>query len=208
MDDRTEFQEDRFVVYENLITQSFSFLIEDYGFEISNIEKINDNFIVLKYLSDKVFINFCYGAPAFELDFCFGRVGIEDKSNRDGFTSHDLLFLSDDPRWEGYKLYSAYSYENLRTCLPHLAELLKVCGVDCLKGEPSSYEKILFEKKRSIGKWGKEQELKQAKKLASEAWRIKDYKKFIEVFEPVANELSASEKKKLNYACKHLRVTK
>ncbi|MBL4907259.1 MAG: hypothetical protein JKX94_07400 [Sneathiella sp.] len=204
MDDRTDFPEDRFVVYENLVKSSFAFLVEGYGFEISNIERIGNSYIALKYLSNKVFVNLYYSSPRFELDFYIGRVGIEDKPDKDGFTSNDLLFLSDDARWIDYKLYSAHSYENLRKCLPMLAELLKVCGANCLKGESSVYEKALFEKKRNINQWGKEQELKQAKKAASEAWKNKDYNRFIEVFEPVANELSASEKKKLNYARKHL----
>ena len=77
-------------------------------------------------------------------------------------------------------------------------------GANCLKGDSFAYEKVLFEKKRSINQWGKDQVLKQAKKIASEAWKNKDYSKFVEVFEPVSNELSASEKKKLEYARKKL----
>ena len=204
MDNLAGFPEDRFSVYEKLVKSNFDFLAEDYGFELSNIERAGNGYIALKYLSEKVFVNLYYGSPGFELDFYIGRVGIEDKPDKEGFTSNDLTCLSDDLRWVDYKLYSAYSYENLVKCLPKLADLLKVCGVDCLKGDPSSYEKILFEKKRSINQWGKEQELKQAKKAASEAWKNKDYNKFVEVFDPVANELSASEKKKLDYARKQL----
>ena len=204
MDNRAGFPEDRFSVYEKLVQSNFQFLVEDYGFELSEIEQRGSGYIALKYLSEEVFVSFYYGSPGFELDFSIGRVGIEDKSDNEGFTSNDLIFLSDDARWLDYKLYSAHSYENLVKCLPKLAALLKICGANCLKGDPSSYDKILFEKKRSVNQWGKEQELMQAKKEASEAWKNKDYNKLIEVFEPVANELSASEKKKLDYARRQL----
>jgi len=204
MVDRTDFPEDRFVVYEKLVKSNFSFLIENYGFKLSNIERSGDSCIALKYLSERLFFNLHYGSPGFELDFFIGRIGFEDKPNKDGFTSGDLLFLSDDVRWKNYKLYSAHSYENLCKCLPKLAELLKSYGVGCLKGDAPTYEKILFEKKRKINQWCNDQELKQAKKAASVAWENKDYSKFIEAFEPVVNALSSSEKKKLEYARKHL----
>src|SRR5690606_30370495 len=108
-----------------------------------------------------------YGSPGFELDFNIGRVGIEDKPGHEGFTSGDVVLLGDNEKWTGYKLYSAHSYENLRKCLPKLAELLKTCGASCLKGDSSAYEKMLFERKRKINEWCNEQELKQAKKAAS-----------------------------------------
>jgi len=203
MENLIDFPEDRFIVYEKLVKSNFAFLIEDNGFKLSDIERGN-SYVALKYLSERVFVNLYYGSPSFELDFYIGRVGIEDKVDKAGFTSDDLLCLSDDTRWSDYKLYSAHSYENLRKCLPKLAELLKVCGASCLRDESSSYEKVLFEKKRKNNQWCNEQELKQAKKAAFEAWKNKDYTKFIKVFEPVVNSLSPSERKKLEYAHKHL----
>lgn len=204
MENQTSFPEDRFVVYEKLAKSNLVFLTEKYGFRLSNIEKIDGRYIVLKYLSERVFVNFYYGSPSFELDFSIGRIGIEDKPDNDGFTSGDLVFLCDDAKWADYKLYSAHSYENLCKCLPKLAKLLESCGASCLGGDSLPYEKMLFEKKRKINQWCDEQELKQAKKAASVAWENKDYSKFVEVFEPVVNALSPSEKKKLEYARKHL----
>lgn len=204
MEHQTDFPEDRFVVYEKIAKANFAFLTEKYEFRLSNIEKIDGRYIVLQYLSKKVFVNFYYGSPSFELDFSIGRIGIEDKPDNDGFTSGDMVFLSDDAKWVGYKLYSAYTYENLCRCLPKLAELIKSCGVSCLKGDALSYERMLFEKKRKVNQWCNEQELKQARKAASVAWKNKDYFQFIEIFEPVVNVLSPSEKKKLEYARRHL----
>lgn len=201
MKNLTDFPEDRFIVYEKLARSNFAFLIENYEFKLSDIERGN-NYIALKYLSEGVFVNFYYGSPSFELDFYIGRVGIEDKLDKEGFTSGDLLFFSDDARWSNYKLYSAHSYKNLCKCLPKLAQLLKICGADCLTGESAAYEKMLFEKKNKTNQWCNQQEFKQIKKAASEAWKNKDYVKFIELLEPVVNTLSLSEKKKLEYSRK------
>ena len=204
MKKKTSFPEDRFVVFEKLAKVNFAFLTEKYGFRLSNINKIDNRYIVLQYISERVFVNFYYASPSFELDFSIGRIDIEDKPDNDGFTSGDLVFLCKDTEWADYKLYSAQSYENLCKCLPKLAKLLESCGGSCLEGDAPSYEKMLFEKKRKINQWCNEQELKQAKKAASVAWENKDYYKFTEILEPVIDALSTSEKRKLEYARKHL----
>jgi len=149
MENENIFPEDRFVVYEKLAKANFNFLTEYYGFQLSNIEKIDDRYISLKYLSGKVFFNLYYGSPGFDLDFNIGRVGIDDKHDNKGFTSGDLVLLGDNVKWESYKLYSAHSYENLRKGLPKLADLLKEFGDSLLKGNSSFYEKIIFEKNKN-----------------------------------------------------------
>jgi len=64
--------------------------------------------------------------------------------------------------------------------------------------------KKLFSKKIKINIRCNEQELKNAKKAASVAWDNEDYCRFIEIFEPVFDSLSPLDKKKIEYACKHL----
>lgn len=81
-------------------------------------------------------------------------------------------------------------------------------GHSCLKGDSSPYEKMLFEKKRKINQWRNEQELRQEKKFASAAWKDKDYSRFIEALETIINALSPSDKKKLEYARRHLNLTR
>lgn len=204
MENKIKFPEDRFVIYQKIAKINFSFLTEKYGFKLSNIEKVDGRYIALKYLSERVFVNLNYSAPSFELDFNVGRVGIEDKSKNQAITSSDLVLFCDNEKWIDYKLYSAHSYENLYKCLPKLAEILKSCGERCLEGDSPTYDKMLFEKKTMVNKWCKEEELKQARKAASMAWKDKDYSKVIEIFEPIINDLSLLEKKKLEYARKHL----
>lgn len=198
------FPEDRLIVYKKLVENNFSFLVEDYGFKLSDIEKKGNEHIVIKYVSRKVFINFYYGPPGFELDFYIGRLGVEDQLDRHSFTSGDLLYLGSYEKWTDYKVYSGCSYDNLRTCLPKLAGLLKECGDDCLKGKFFVYEKILFEQTKDLNRWYKNQELAQAKKVAHEAWSNKDYAEFVKLLEPFTSRLTLSENKKLEYARKHL----
>ena len=198
------FPEDRLIVYKKLVENAFSFLVEDYGFKLSGIKRKCNEHIAIKYVSRTVFINFYYGPPGFELDFYIGRLGVEDQPSRHSFTSGDLLYLGSYGKWTDYKVYSGYSYDNLRTCLPKLAELLKECGDDCLKGKSFAYEKILLEQTKDLNRWHKNQELAQARKVAYEAWSNKNYAEFVKLLEPFISKLKLSESKKIEYARKHL----
>lgn len=196
-----DFQEDRFVVYEKLVKKNFHFLEEIHNFKLSSIER--DGHIIIKYLSKYVFVNLHYGPPSFELDFYFGRRGVEDRLNKHSFTSGDLLYLDVCEEWLGYTVFSAYSYDNLCECLPKLADLLKECGMACLKGEVSAYEKMLVEQGKDINRWHKSQELTEVRKAATKAWNNKNYAEIVKLFTPIYNDLTPSEYKKLKYSRKH-----
>lgn len=202
MSDLVGFPENRFSIYEMMAKESFKFLTEKYGFRLAKVEKVEGKYIVLHYLSETVFLNLFYGSPSYELDFSFGRIGKSGKPKNESFSSSDLASVcyGED---RGYRLFSANSYENLLKCVPKLADLLKGYGGGFLEGNSQSYEKILFETKQKLNKWYNEQELKQARKDASVAWENKEYFKVINIFESIFNDLSPSEKKKLEYSRKH-----
>jgi hypothetical protein len=204
MEKSKDFLQDRFAVFEKIARKQFSFLEKDYGFKLLPIERSSDSYIGLRYVSDRVFVNLYYGLPSYELDFYFGRLGIEDQPDTHSFTSGDLLYLGGCEKWSGYSIYSAHSYDNLRKCLPKLASLLCECGKACLQGENAAYEQMTFERKKDYNQWIKNQELMQARQAAADAWEKRDYAKMVKLFEPIANELTPSECKKLEYSRKHL----
>lgn len=204
MQTKGSFLKYRFVTYEELVKMHFAFLVKDYELEFFKTQTVDDKYIVIKFFSKKVFVDFYYGAPSFQLDFCVGRLGIEDKPGKHGFTSFDLLCLENEDRYKDYKLDSAHSYDNLRKGVPKLAETLRLYGKGCLVGNTSTYEKLVFERKKRINIWSKKQELKQAKILVSEAWDSNDYEKVVKVFGPLADYLSPADMKRLEYARKRL----
>lgn len=65
---------------------------------------------------------------------------------------------------------------------------------------------MTFERKKDYNQWIKNQELMQARQAAADAWEKRDYAKMVKLFEPIANELTPSECKKLEYSRKHLWV--
>lgn len=195
-----DFSKNRFDMYENLTKKHFAFLVEDHGFSISKIHKVADQSIFIEYKSDKVFVRLHYGVPDFELDFFVGRIDIDSV----GFNSSDLIAVYDAINSSNYRVYAANSYNNLLTCLPKLADVLKSIHPECLEGKTSFYENMRLDKQKRVSHWGDEQELKQSKRAAKAAWDDKDYPKFIEIFEPIASSLSPSELKKLEYARNHV----
>ncbi len=204
MKKETDVFEDRFIVYEKLARENFGFLVEIFGFKLAPVEKSDDGYIALKYLSERVFINLIYGPPEFELDFYIGRRGIEDQPDKHSFTSGDLLYLEGCEKWVGYSVYSAHSHDNLRNCLPKLANLLKDCGKPCLRGDSSAFDKMLSERKKNVTQWHMNQELAQVRNDAAVAWARKDYPEVVKQLTPFKNEITPSERKKLEYSRKYI----
>ena len=198
VNNKVNFPENRFEIFETLIKVNFLFLIELYNFKLTKVKKQESHCISARYQSEDVFVEIYYGAPSFELDFIFGREDIENH-----FTSQDLTLLSDDD-WSNYKLYSAHSYENLTACIPRLADLLKSLGRGCLLGNDTDYQKLISKKKRKQDTWYDDLKLVQAKEVALKAWKERDFAKVVESFSSVYGLLSPSEIKKLEYARKRI----
>ena len=144
------FSKNRFFIYEELVRENFHFLIERYGFKIFNIKMLQGQYILIRYLSENVFVDLYYSSPGFELDFCLGRVGIDEQPEGNNITSSDIVLMNEYERYARYKLYSAHSYENLAKGLPKLANLLESHGDEFLKGNFQCYEEVLLKKKEIL----------------------------------------------------------
>ena len=198
--DNTEkkFQENRFEIFEKLVRKHFSFLEKDFGFKFLSAERSDDACVVIKYISNKVFLNFFYGHPGYELDVSFGRVGIEDQPNANSFRTGDLLYLDGNKNWLDYQVYSAYSYDNLVAGLPKLASFLKECGRKVFLGDSNVYLKMLNGRQKHLER----QDLLQIKNKATAAWDKKNYKELIKLLNPFRTYLSPLEKKRFDYSLK------
>ena len=195
MDRQEDFKKDTFIIFRRLASESFDFLEKSYRFELSSA-RYCDECMGLFYTSKRVFVNVLYGPPGYEIYFSFGRRGIDDRPDQKSFNSGDLSYLHEvDEKW----VFPAYSYDSLRKYLPKLAELLKKYGKACLVGESSVYERMLVEREEHLRRSHRKQELAHARTAARTAWKMKKYAEVVRLFEPFLEELTKSERKKIEY---------
>ena len=201
---RSDFPEDRFVVYEKLAKEHFGFLEREYSFTLSRIDRKERVYTCLRYRSERVYVNLYYSVPGFELDFSFGRIGIDDAKGNYSFESHHLLYVDTCPAWSSYSGFSATSYTNLCKCLPKLASFLEECGAACLRGEAQAYVKMYVRRRESAARSRRGEQISQIREAAAMAWRNRDYARFVELYGEFEGELTVTERKKLAYCRKRV----
>ena len=186
-------------VFKETVGEHFQFLVEDYGFSFLGFQ--TDSGVSCRYESRKVFIQFHYYPPGFEIDILLGRKGKEDVKEGNPFYFQEVLsFL----KKESTCGFMACSVDNVKSCIPILGKLLKEVGDSFLNGVDEDYKNLSFYRNAENNRYAIEQELKQTRKLVEDAWRDKEYRKVIELFSPLQEWLNPTEVKKLEYARKHI----
>ena len=199
----SDYQDDRLAIYEHLVRAEFSFLEIEYGFQTPAVKRTGEDGIAIQYRTDRVYVILHYDPPEYELDFSFGRLGVEDQKDAHSFSSGDLLYLEGTDNWSNYSGYSAYGLENLRRCLPKLAQLLRECGGACLRCDDSVFDLMAMRQQEDCERWHEKQERDRVAEEAEAAWRRGDYHRVRELYKFLLPGLTELEAKRLDYAERH-----
>lgn len=92
----------------------------------------------------------------------------------------------------------------LDTALMRLARLTSTFASDFLRGNPRAFCELGKLRDLECQEYAKARDLRVARITAEQAWAESNYAKFIEICAPRISQLTNSEKKKLEYARKHL----
>ena len=177
----------------------FDFLIKEYGFRCVKMEAT-----IVRYESQKVFINLYHGRASYELGF---EIGLQPSSldiNERKFTLGEIIELEGVLSDTCNIYYQVSTQEGIKEFVPKMAELIKKYAVNALEGDVSTFEKLEWIQKQRSDKYLKDMELNRIRPKAEEAWHNKRYDEFIRIYEPIQNYISPAEVKKLEYAKKHI----
>lgn len=195
---KTKFSE-KLIYFEKAVKTHFHFLETDYGFVLRGATT-NYNFSLVRFESDKVWVESWYFLPHYDCDVGFGLLNKKER-----FVISDLISL-------GFNLGSSknYTFENLNETeiiernVSGFAEFFRKNGNDCLKGNLTVYQQ-LKENRENISRIYTERiETEQLKKQAEIAWRKGNYAQVVKNYKMIEKLLSPVERKKLDYAEKNL----
>ncbi len=99
--------------------------------------------------------------------------------------------------------YQASNPRSISKAVEDLANLIKAHGKDALTGQYQYYKKISERKLKKQQIALTEKMLKVAENRAIDAWKRKDFRKVVEIYEPIKEHLSTKQTKKLKYAKNH-----
>ncbi|RUO31159.1 hypothetical protein [Aliidiomarina soli] len=175
----------------NLVKRYFYFLVDDYGFSLISEKQVNDTGSV-RYQSSDVYVNLSVDQPGFELNFVFGRIGIDDQANSYSFEQGDLILLECCHSW----VWHQGPESGVELMIKEFARLLKNCGDACLRGDSAVYSEMRTRRDEWVGRRLKEQCNSSLRKDAEKAWQNKDYQTAVKIYRQLSDSLTDVEKKK------------
>jgi|SRR5690554_1054783 len=188
---------DRSAEFEATVLDRFKFLETDYGFLCRSSRPQKYTQLVI-YENPELYVVLSYGPPAYEPEMSFGRRGIDDVPGGYSFHPGDLIQLDCCRDWT-WKKDDANTLVNW---IAELARLLGRCGTQCLRGNSLVFAQMRTRRDGLIADWLRDEKLKELRSQIDGAWRAKDYKKVLNLYNSV-DDLSELDKKRIAFATAH-----
>lgn len=181
------------------VERCFAFLIEEFGFHITNRQEIGDNFSV-EYCTDRVYVRVLKTAPDFEPYFVFGRIGVDDIEGSSSFDWCDVNDLDCCRDWQ----WQCDESQPFNGRIVQLARLLRECGSDALRSKNEVFVKMVKRRGELQKQHALEEREQVLRSQAKAAWNNKDYEAVVKLYDEIGKRLSDVEKKRMAYASKQL----
>lgn len=181
------------------VLKAFAFLTEEFGFRC-----VRSDVTFVRYESSDVFVNVFHGRGSYELGveigLSSGQLGVEGEL----FTLREVIATADPEAEKTHYAFQVSKPEEVRKFVPRLAELVRQFAGPALRADPVFLRRL----HELHSKRGRERTVEYAlysvRGKAAEAWRQKNYQRFVDLLEPVEKDLTPLEVRKLDYARKQL----
>lgn len=170
--------------------------VHPFGFrELSSEETI------VRYASDRVFLNIYHGRSSYELGLEVGRIESGDGARRHSMSA--LMRARNPEHAAQYRNRIATTREEVREGLGMLARDLNTYGEQALRGDSAFFALLEQQQRKWAEEYAADIEYQRVLPRANEAFRRHDYKLAAQLYESVRAKLSPAELKKLEYASRH-----
>jgi hypothetical protein len=182
-----------------IVISAFEFLVKDFSFSC-----VKRDATYVRYESSAAFVNIYHGRASFELNVEIGERVVDGRVPENSFTIGDILYFVNPQIAEDYRPYQVTNTESVRKFVNELAHLVKDYATPALQGDHAFLQRVseiqLQRSDNLVRGW----ELNRVRKDVEIAWRDKDFKRVIQLFEPFEKYLTPAEVKKLEFAKKKI----
>lgn len=199
--------------FEESVLSAFAFLTEPaFGFKC-----LATDVTLVRYEAANVFVNIYHGRSSYELGCEIGLlVGRErgipesqgEEPQEEGFTIWEIARLEGAPGVDDRSFLQASTPERVEEFVPQLAQLVRMYALRALRGEPAYYASLSQARTKWFESYMGDSQLERARADVARAWRRKNYVEVVRLLEPLSNELTPAEHKKLEYARKQAATTR
>ena len=172
---------------------SFRFL------EAMGFRPVEEKVTFVRYESSEIFVNVYHGQASYELGLEIGR--LDEPQTK--------LYLEDVVAWAGaekaegfgqHTMFQVNSQVGVHEFVPKIAALLKKYGLPLLRNDKEAFAAAKALQSSRAKALTKEFNMRGVRTKAEAAWRAKDYAQVVELYDPVRDDLTNVEAKKLAYA--------
>jgi hypothetical protein len=182
------------------VISAFAFLTKDFSFSC-----VQQDVTYVRYESSAVFVNVYHGRASFELNVEIGERVIGRSVPENSFAIGEILYLVSPQVAENYRPYQVTTAESVQKFVNELANLVKENAIPALQGDHDFFQRVgeiqLQRSDNLLRTW----ELNSVRKDVEVAWRERNFKRVIELYDPVKEHLTPAEVKKMEYARKKYR---
>ena len=178
------------------VLQAFGFL-EEKGFHCTQ-----KNITLVRYESPRVFVNIFHGRASYELNAEIGLLTTSPKEKERAFSIGEIVELTSGQPRAAYSPPQSSAPEGVKRFVLQLASTINTYAGPALEGNRSFFEQLSQLRLKNSNTYLTELKMKHLQEEAEKAWRDKDYRRFLKLYEPVQQNLSAADRKKLAYARK------
>ena len=182
--------------FARVVQEAFRFL-SGYGFRLQSSEVT-----ILRYASERVFVNVYHGRSSYELGVEIGLVSPRP-DEATGYSLSELVRLKSPEEAEQFRNFMATTPNEVKVGVKKLAEQLMAYGDKALRGDGLVFETLAQQRRAWSSTFAAEVTYRQVSPKAAEAFRRQDYRKAAELYESIEGKLTPAELKKLEYARKH-----
>jgi hypothetical protein len=179
--------------FREAVLSSFKFLTE------IGLHPVDEKVTFVRYESSEVFINVFHGRASHEINVEIGRL----KDPKKTLSIGSIVEWAGAYKAEGFGqrvMFQVSTREGVQEFVPKLAALVKKYAIPLLRNDDSAWGAALDLQGRRWNEYVKEVNLTVLREKAEAAWHAKDYIRVLELYDPVRQDLSEVEAKKLAYA--------
>jgi hypothetical protein len=182
--------------FKEAVLANFAFL-SSYG-----LRPVAEDATLVRYESDAVTVSVYHGRASYEIGVEIGR---KDRQERYGLGYLVSRAGEQARETQGFGrgvMFQVSTPEGVKNSVPKVAELVRTCGDQFLSGNPAFYDQLAEENERASITYERQQMVDRIRKEADAAWSAKDLPRVVELYSPVADQLTEIEAGRLAYARK------
>ena len=183
--------------FSEAVISAFNFLVEDFAFTC-----VRKDVTIVRFESNSTFVNVYHGRVSFELNVEIGELTIGGVLPENPFTIEEILHLVNPKEAVNYRPFQVHTVESVKKFVSDLANLVKQYATPALIGDHGFFRRLSELRTQRSNEYLNSVRLNRTRTEVETEWHRKNYRRVMELYDSMLEDLTPAEAKRLAYAKK------